>query len=250
MARKLDGFESGDAVDLGQTGAVHRILEDAVLGLWDIVDELTRIRPKRLPTYNVTIFGSSRIKPDHRVYEIVRRLARDLADLGCTIITGGGPGLMQAANEGARQSSGEGGIRSLGIRIDLPFEQEVNSFVDLSFRHRTFFTRLHHFVLLSDAYIVVPGGVGTLLEMTMIWQLLQVRKLYDRPLILVGAMWPSLLRWAREFMIGEDFRLVDDVDLTIPRCVDSPEDAIAILRERREAWSRLKESDESSQSTT
>src|SRR5262245_53238295 len=96
---------------------------------------------------------------------------------------GGGPGLMQAANEGAAASGGQ--VQSMGIRVDLPFEQEVNAFVRMAFEHRTFFTRLHQSVLASDAFIVAPGGIATVLETMMIWQLLQVRHLTDAALILV-----------------------------------------------------------------
>ncbi|MEI4926893.1 LOG family protein, partial [Klebsiella pneumoniae] len=91
------------------------------------------------------------------------------------IVTGGGPGLMQAANEGAAQVRAPERNRSVGIRVDLPFEQEANPFVEQAYEHGTFFTRLHHFVLVSDAFVVVPGGIGTVLEMMMVWQLLQVR---------------------------------------------------------------------------
>ena len=108
--------------------------------------------------------------------------------MGCDIITGGGPGLMQAANEGVE--TGRRKRKSLGIRVDLPFEQEVNPFVEVAFEHRTFFTRLHHFVLASDAFIVAPGGIGTVLETMMIWQLLQVQHLEHTPLILVGKCGP------------------------------------------------------------
>ena len=163
------------------------MLSQAVLGLWEVVNNLTRLRPTRRRRYRVTIFGSARTDPDHWVYAAVRDLAAELTRLGCDIVTGGGPGLMQAANEGA--THGRGGPRpgSVGIRVDLPFEQDVNPFVGQAFEHRTFFSRLHHFVLVSDAFVVVPGGIGTVLETMMIWQLLQVRKLHDTPLILAGA---------------------------------------------------------------
>src|SRR5678815_3496371 len=98
---------------------------------------------------------------------------RDSAHMGCDIVTGGGPGLMQAANEGAATAGAS--VGSVGIRVELPFEQDVNPFVAEAFEHKTFFTRLQHFVIASDAFVVVPGGIGTVLEMLMIWQLLQVR---------------------------------------------------------------------------
>src|SRR5262245_64933688 len=116
--------------------------------------------------------------------------------MGCDIVTGGGPGLMQAANEGAAAAGAAERNRSVGIRVDLPFEQEVNPFVELAYEHKTFFTRLHHFVLASDAFIVAPGGIGTVLETTMIWQLLQVKHLDHVPLILVGKIWPGFVEWA------------------------------------------------------
>src|SRR5262245_13643996 len=97
------------------------------------------------------------------VYEEVKQMCAALSAMDCDIITGGGPGLMQAANEGAQAAQAEG-AQSLGIRVHLPFEQEVNPFVEQAFEHATFFTRLHHFVLVSDAYIVAPGGIGTVLE--------------------------------------------------------------------------------------
>jgi predicted Rossmann-fold nucleotide-binding protein len=124
-------------------------------------------------------------------YEQTRRLAASLAAMNCDISTGGGPGLMQAANEGAAASPQQ--VRSVGIRVDLPFEQDVNAFVTEAFEHRTFFTRLHQFVLTSDAFVVAPGGIGTVLETLMIWQLLQVGHLEGTPLILVGKMWPGLI---------------------------------------------------------
>src|SRR5687767_3580163 len=136
-----------DAVSLADEEAVKKVLVDSVLGLWDVVNNLTRLRPSRHDRYRVTIFGSARAKPGTVAYEETKRAATALAAMGCDIITGGGPGLMQAANEGVELS---GQAESLGIRVDLPFEQEVNPFVERAFEHRTFFTRLHHFVLASD----------------------------------------------------------------------------------------------------
>jgi predicted Rossmann-fold nucleotide-binding protein len=121
-----------------------------------------------------------------------------------------------------------GAGRSVGIRVELPFEQDVNPFVTDAFEHGTFFTRLHHFVLVSDAFVVVPGGIGTILETMMIWQLLQVRKLHDTPLVLAGDMYRDLVEWCRRSMLREDFPLASPVDMEIPVCVD---DGPGILRE-------------------
>src|SRR5262245_31761009 len=150
------------SISLSDEEAVKGVLVDSVLGLWDVVNNLTRLRASKRERYRVTIFGSARPQPGTFAYEETKRVAGALAAMGCDIVTGGGPGLMQAANEGAAAKGGKS--QSLGIRVELPFEQEVNSFVGQAFEHRTFFTRLHQFVLSSDAYVVAPGGVGTLLE--------------------------------------------------------------------------------------
>src|SRR4029079_4325557 len=113
----------------------------------------------------------------------------------------------------------EGLRRSIGINIELPFEQQVNPFGAQSYGHRTFFLRLHHFMIASDAFVVVPGGIGSLLEMALAWQLLQVRKLYNTPLILVGKMWADLVAWARNAMLIEGSELASEVDFEIARCV-------------------------------
>jgi uncharacterized protein (TIGR00730 family) len=218
-------------VTLDDEEGVKRIVADAVLGLWNVVNNLTRLRPSRRERYRVTIFGSARPQPGHFVYDAVKRMSAALAELGCDIVTGGGPGLMRAANEGAAQVLAQGQAHNVGIRVDLPFEQEVNPFVERAFTHETFFTRLHHFVLVSDAYVVVPGGIGTVLEAMMIWQLLQVRHLHDTPLIFVGPMWCDLVDWVKAAMLRPGFELVSPADVDIPRCVPNADEAIALIRE-------------------
>src|SRR5438067_11669536 len=189
--------KGSQTVSLADEEGVKDILVSAVFGLWDIVNNLTRLRPSKRERFRVTIFGSARARPGTFVYDEVKRVAAALASMGCDIITGGGPGLMQAANEGAAAANAPERNRSVGIRVELPFEQEVNPFVQQAFEHKTFFTRLHHFVLTSDAFVVAPGGIGTVLELMMVWQLLQVRHVRDTPLILVGKMWAGLVEWAR-----------------------------------------------------
>lgn len=213
-----------------------RVLYASVLRLWDVVDDLTRLRPERSATYSVSIFGSARIVPGCHEYEDVRRLAAALAGMGCTVLTGGGPGLMQAANEGAREGAPDHPERSVGIRIALEFEEAANPFVVESHEHRTFFSRLHHFVLRSSAFVVTPGGVGTALEFMTIWQLLQVRKLTGTPLVLVGGMWTHLLDWAKAHMSGVDVAYVDPVDLTLPLAVETVEEAVEIIRRDYRSW--------------
>jgi predicted Rossmann-fold nucleotide-binding protein len=145
---------------------------------------------------------------------------------------------MQAANEGARSVEGSASGRSVGVRVELPFEQEVNPFVGQMYEHKTFFSRLHHFMIVSDAFVVVPGGIGTLLELSMVWQLLQVRKLGRTPLILVGKMWAGLVDWARVTMLRPGLALADAADMAIPQCVGTVEETVAIIRASREAWLR------------
>jgi uncharacterized protein (TIGR00730 family) len=220
-------------VSLANEDAVKKVVVDSILGLWDVVNNLTRLQPSHRDRYRVTIFGSARAKPGTVAYDETKRAATELAKMGCDIITGGGPGLMQAANEGVEVA---GEAHSVGIRVDLPFEQEVNPFVELAFEHRTFFTRLHHFVLASDAFIVAPGGIGTVLETMMIWQLLQVRHLEQTPLILVGKLWPGLVDWVRDSMLSFETPLINAEDVDIPKCVANADEAIAIIKEHREQW--------------
>jgi hypothetical protein len=224
-----------DVVSLGDEDAVKEVVWKSVLGLWDLINDLTRLRPSRRERYRVSIFGSARAGRGSFGYEETKRVAGVLAELGCDIVTGGGPGLMEAANEGAASSPER--VRSVGIRVDLPFEQDVNTFVGMAFEHRTFFTRLHQFVLVSDAFLVAPGGIGTVLEMMMIWQLLQVGHVRrDTPLILVGRMWPGLVEWARTSMLSTDPPLAGAADMAIPRCVASADEAIALIREHHARW--------------
>jgi uncharacterized protein (TIGR00730 family) len=216
----------------------RHILNNVLVKLWDAVDELTKLRPRRTRFFQVTIFGSARIKPGTPAYEATKDLSAKLTAMGCYVITGGGPGLMRAANEGALLGTPDHPERSVGIRVDLPFEQETNDFVGEVYQHKSFFSRLHHFILRSNAYIITPGGIGTTLELMMVWQLLQVRKLYDTPVLLVGKMWTELLNWARTHMVESGHNLADAVDMNIPQCVDCLDDAVAVIRKHYDRWER------------
>ncbi|MFL6528892.1 MAG: LOG family protein [Chthoniobacterales bacterium] len=233
---KAETYGQSDIVRLSDEDAAVALLERAVKGLWEVVNDLTRFRRTTRQNYRVTIFGSARIQPGSFTYEEVKKLAAELTTMGCDIMSGGGPGLMQAANEGAHSVDPDGLKRSIGIRVELPFEQQVNPFVSDAYEHRTFFSRLHHFMIISDAFVVVPGGVGTLLEMSLAWQLLQVRKLYNTPLILVGKMWAELIDWSRRSMLQEGSELASEVDFAIPHCVNTIEETVALIRENRTAW--------------
>jgi hypothetical protein len=223
-------------VSLSDEEGVKEILFTTILGMWELVNNLTRIRPPRRERYRIAIFGSSRAKPGSVTYEEVERMAASFARMGCDIVTGGGPGLMQAANEGAMSVGCPD--RSTGIRIDLPFEQGVNPFVGQAFEHKTFFTRLHHFVIASDAFVVVPGGIGTVLETFMVWQLLQVRHVTNVPLVLVGTMWPGLVQWATQHMLDPRWPLASLEDMRIPVCLETGDEAIAYMSKVHAEWLR------------
>lgn len=238
MARTDDTTRptESELVSLADEEQVQKLVAGSVLKLWEVVNGLTRLRPTRRDRFRVTIFGSARVPEDHWVYRAVRDVAAELTRLDCDIITGGGPGLMRAANEGARSADPTGQRKSVGIRVALPFEQETNAFVSEMFEHGTFFTRLHHFVLVSDAFVVAPGGIGTVLETLMVWQLLQVRRLHDTPLILAGRMYCDLVQWCKNAMLRPDCPLASPQDLAIPICVEDGPAIVEIIRARHAAW--------------
>jgi uncharacterized protein (TIGR00730 family) len=233
MSSAREGSDGSRLISLADEERVAEVLRATILNLWKVVNNLTRLRPSRHERYRVAIFGSARAQPGTFVYDEVKRVAAAVAVMGCDIVTGGGPGLMQAANEGA--TSG-GAVGSVGIRVELPFEQDVNPFVAMAFEHETFFTRLHHFVIAADAFVVVPGGIGTVLETLMIWQLLQVRHVNDVPLILVGKMWKGLVEWAATSMLDPRLALANPEDLQIPQCLETADEAIAVVGDLYGKW--------------
>jgi uncharacterized protein (TIGR00730 family) len=166
----------------------------------------------------VTFFGSARVAPDHPYYALGRETARRVGGEGFAIITGGGPGLMEAANRGARDAA----VTSVGLNIELPFEQAPNPYQDIALTCSYFFTRKMMFVRYATAFVVLPGGFGTLDELFEALVLEQVDKIRDFPIILVGAAyWGGLVDWIRERLLAEgmiaerDARLLmvtDDVD--------------------------------------
>lgn len=175
---------------------VRRFLSKQIQQLNNIVADLdTVITDMGTEFYRVSIFGSARIKPDTEEYKGVYTLAKELAENGADIVTGGGPGLMEAANAGAKEGSSKS--KSFGIRIDLPFEATPNDHLDIKFYHKRFSSRLDEFMRISHAVVVTPGGIGTLLELLYTWQLIQVNHISERPIILVGDMWNGFLDWIK-----------------------------------------------------
>jgi predicted Rossmann-fold nucleotide-binding protein len=129
MSEKIPSDKGLDTVSLADEEGVKRILLDTVFGLWAIVNNLMRLRPSKRERYRVTMFASARTQPGHWVYGEVKRMAAALAEMGCDIVTGGSPGLMQAANEGAAEVNAAGRVQSMGICVALPFEQQGNPFI-------------------------------------------------------------------------------------------------------------------------
>lgn len=211
-----------------------RGFDQAINRLYSAISWLDARAPIEKRYFRVAIFGSSRILPEDENYRRVVELARQLSYMGCDIVTGGGPGLMMAANEGARSGAYRHRTRSFGLTILLPMEEQPNPFLDEVAHHKTFFSRLHQFIRLSHAYLVVDGGIGTTLEAMMVWQLLQVRVIAGRPLIFVGPMWRGL----RDFIEGEVIAkgMASPPDLDLVHWVDDVAEATEIVRQARDRF--------------
>jgi uncharacterized protein (TIGR00730 family) len=172
----------------------------------------------------VSIFGSARTPRDHPEYALARETARTLGAAGFAIITGGGPGIMEAANRGARDS----GALSIGLNIDLPFEIGINRYVDLPLQFHYFFTRKVMFVRYASAFVVFPGGFGTLDEMFEALTLIQTGKIRHFPVLLVGrSYWAGLVDWMRERMLGE--AKISPSDTELLEVTDSPARVLEVV---------------------
>lgn len=187
--------------------------------------------------YRTCIFGSARIKSDSPIYEQVTELARLLAGEGIDILTGGGPGLMEAANKGALEGKKEANtrIRSYGLSIQLDFEPVPNKHLDIKRHHLKFSSRLDDFMRLSHSVIVTPGGIGTLLELYFSWQLIQVKHLTVRPIVLLDKVfWAGLLDWMHAEPLTRN--LVAKHDFDFLHLVDTPQEALEIIRAHHERF--------------
>lgn len=191
--------------------------------------------------YRTCIFGSARIKPESPIYEQVTELAHLLAEEGIDILTGGGPGLMEAANLGAQQGKKEGDtkIRSYGLSIQLDFEPTPNKHLDIKRHHLKFSSRLDDFMRLSHSIIVTPGGVGTLLELFFSWQLVQVKHLSVRPIVLMDKVfWAGLLDWMRAEPLRKELMGVKDFDFI--HLVDTPREAFEAIKKHHQEFLLLR----------
>ncbi len=184
----------------------------------------------------VTVFGSARTPDDSSEYELGVRLGRALADAGYAVITGGGPGVMEAANRGATEAEGI----SVGLGIELPFEQRMNDYVDLGIEFRYFFVRKTMFVKYSCGFIALPGGFGTLDELFEALTLVQTRKVTSFPVVLMGSdYWGGLLEWIKHSLLGGGKISPQDLDLI--HLTDDVDEAVRIVADADLARSRQRE---------
>jgi uncharacterized protein (TIGR00730 family) len=203
---------------------VMRIMSEFVEGF----DALAKLGPA------VTIFGSARTKPDHPHYQAAREVARSLGQSGLNIITGGGPGVMEAANRGAQEAA----VQSIGLNIELPFEQHINPYVDLSIDFRYFFVRKTMLVKYAQGFVIFPGGFGTMDELFESLTLIQTGKVQNFPVLLFdSAYWRGLLAWISDTMLDGGKIAAADLDLVI--VTDSPAEVcdviVAAMRNRARA---------------
>jgi uncharacterized protein (TIGR00730 family) len=184
----------------------------------EATERLNAVRPA------VSIFGSARTPPDHPYYVLTERIARELSDAGFTVISGGGPGIMEAANKGAFF----GRSPSVGLNIQLPHEQISNRYQDISQTFRHFFARKVMFVKFASAYVVMPGGFGTLDELMEALTLVQTRKTRRIPIILVqGSFWKGMLDWFRSTLVAE--KMIDPEDMDLIQVIDEPSEVVRAI---------------------
>ncbi|HPF98066.1 MAG: TIGR00730 family Rossman fold protein [Flavobacteriaceae bacterium] len=215
--RKEQHPKGWNEIKTNDSWAIFKIMGEFVTGY----EKLSRIGPC------VSIFGSARTKPDNKYYQLAERIAQKIVDNGYGVITGGGPGIMEAGNKGAHLAGGT----SVGLNIELPFEQHDNPYIDsdknLDFDY--FFVRKVMFVKYSQGFVVMPGGFGTLDEMFEAITLIQTNKIEKFPIILVGTeFWSGLFDWVRETLLGK-FGNISEKDLDLINLVDTEDEVIEIL---------------------
>lgn len=204
-----------DALSVKESWRVFRIMAEFVEGIETLSDVNNA----------VTIFGSARVKPDDVYYQKAEKLAQLLVHEKFNVITGGGPGIMEAANKGASEAGG----KSVGLNIRLPFEQKPNPYANIHIDYKYFFVRKVMFVKYAVAYVILPGGFGTLDELFEALTLIQTKKIKSFPLILMGSeYWGGLIDWLKNTMLKEKKILPEDMDLL--QIVDEPEDVVKLIK--------------------
>ncbi len=200
-----------DALSIEESWRIFRIMAEFV----EAIETLSKIQRA------VTIFGSARTRPGDPYYQKAEYLARRLAEKGFGVITGGGPGVMEAANKGAAEAGG----KSVGMNIRLPFEQKPNPYANISIDYHYFFIRKVMFVKYAVAYIILPGGFGTMDELFEALTLIQTRRIKSFPVILMGSeFWGGLLGWLKQTMMADGKILEEDLDLI--HVIDDPDEVI------------------------
>ncbi|MBU1745749.1 MAG: TIGR00730 family Rossman fold protein [Proteobacteria bacterium] len=200
-----------DALSIDESWRIFRIMAEFV----EAIETLSRVK------HAVSIFGSARTKPDDPYYQKAELLARRLAEKGFGVITGGGPGVMAAANKGAAEAGGQ----SVGMNIRLPFEQKPNPYANVSIDYKYFFIRKVMFVKYAVAYVILPGGFGTMDELFEALTLIQTRRIKAFPVILMGSeYWKGLFDWLRETMLRDNKISPDDLELL--QIIDDPDEAV------------------------
>ncbi|MGA2553632.1 MAG: TIGR00730 family Rossman fold protein [Smithella sp.] len=204
-----------DALSINESWRVFRIMAEFVEG----IETLSQVENA------VTIFGSARIKPDNIYYQKTENLARLLVKNGFNLITGGGPGVMEAANKGASEAGG----KSVGLNIRLPFEQKPNPYANIHIDYKYFFVRKVMFVKYAVAYVIMPGGFGTMDEFFEALTLIQTKKIKSFPLILMGSeYWCGLIEWLKNTMLKED--KISPADMDLIQIVDEPEEVVKLIK--------------------
>jgi len=194
---------------------LFRIIGEMVEGF----DRLAGIEPA------VTIYGSARVTPDREEYKQAVQIARRVGELGFNIITGGGPGLMEAANKGAL----EAGVKSVGLNIELPEYQPPNTYSNITISFNHFYIRKVMLVKYASAFIVLPGGLGTLDEVTEVLNLIQTRKIKPFPVILFDSgYWNGFLEWMKNYSLARGY--ISEEDLTLLRVCDTPEEVVEAVQ--------------------
>ncbi|WP_147821596.1 TIGR00730 family Rossman fold protein [Salidesulfovibrio onnuriiensis] len=189
-----------DDLSMQESWRLFKIMSEIVDGF----ETLSDIGPA------VSVFGSARVKPDEPLYKQTEELSAELANAGFTVITGGGPGLMEAGNKGAKEAGGQ----SVGLHIHLPLEQHNNDYMDVRCDFRYFFIRKLMFIKYAMAYVALPGGYGTLDELSEALVLIQTKRIRPFPIVLLGTeYWSGLIDWFKNSMVTSKFCNVEDLDL-------------------------------------
>jgi len=221
-------WDDAKAVKASNSWTVFKVIAEFVDGY----ERMNQIEPC------VSIFGSARTKEDNPHYQLARKVAGLLVEEGYGVITGGGPGIMEAGNRGAKEA---GGV-SVGLNIDLPFEQGYNPYIDVDkvFNFNYFFIRKVMFVKYAQAFVVLPGGFGTMDELFEVLTLIQTKKIAKIPVVLMGAdFWAGMLSWIKESLVGK-YATISPEDIDLLPITDSPEEAVEIINKFYEGEELLK----------